>query len=268
MSVRRYAGAPDRPRRTRWAIAAVVAVLGLGGLIVAAPSRVPGKVPPRAEHSPVLRTSAPRPAESPRATREEAVKTAVRAVYDLALPALTDASLFERSLSRMSADGREAALRTAFQGDDKLRADLASGILRSAPLGYRIEQFDGRAAAVSVWIVSLAAGPRVPTQASWRRLTFDMKWERDRWMVSGGAGGPAPSPSSSGQAAVLEASTYRELTACAVAQEHSHSRPSCRSLRRPRRSRRRSSRTHWTWSPDTAITSRRSQRRTVVPPQR
>jgi hypothetical protein len=64
---------------------------------------------------------------------------------------------------------------------------------------------------VSIWIVSLAAGPRLPTQASWRRITFDVQWEHGRWMVSGGAGGPAPSPSSTGPAAVLEASTYRAL---------------------------------------------------------
>lgn len=211
MSVRRYAVAPQRPRRTRWLIAAVIAVVGLGVLIVAAPSRVPETATPRADHSPAPAPPTSRPAAQPKASRREAVETAVRAVYDLALPALTDASLFERSLSRMSARGREAALRTAFQGDAKLRSGLVNGVLRSAPLGYRIEQFDGRAAAVSIWIVSLAAGPSVPTQASWRRLTFDLQWEQGRWMVSGGAGGPAPSPSSTGQAAILEASTYREL---------------------------------------------------------
>jgi hypothetical protein len=211
MSVRRHAAAPDLPRRTRRAIAALVAVLGLGLLIVAALSLAPRNEPRQVTSGSVARIRPRAPAQPATGTRQSAVKTAVSAVYELALPALTDPSHFEHSVERMSAAGHETALTTAFGGDEKLRASLAGGVVRSAPLGYRIEQFDGRAAAVSIWIVSLAAGPRVATQASWRRLTFDLQWERGRWRVTGGAGGAAPSPSSTGQAAVLEASTYREL---------------------------------------------------------
>ena len=99
MSVRRHAAAPDLPRRTRWAIAAVVAVLGLSAAdrrcIVSCSTE--GAAPDETADS-VARIRPRTPAQPPKATRQGAVKTAVSAVYELALPALTDPSRFEHSV--------------------------------------------------------------------------------------------------------------------------------------------------------------------------
>lgn len=157
--------------------------------------------------------SVPRSAEKrPAPTRRAAIEAAVAALYSLAVPALTDTDRFERSVRKMAASGREPSVQSAFAArGEELRGMLAGSVVRAAPLGYRLEHFDGRAAAVSIWTVTLAAGPRLRPRSSWRRLTIDLVWERGGWKVTGGAGGAAPSPSSSARVAIAEAGSYREL---------------------------------------------------------
>jgi hypothetical protein len=215
VSLRRYAAAPAHrhAKRTPWLILAIVTALGAAVLALAGPSIAP-KEARRATDRPVTALpSAPRLAEQrPSATRRGAIEAAVAALRALAVPALTDRRGFERSLRRIVADGREGSVRSAFGVQDEgLRERLTGSVVRAAPLGYRLEHFDGRAAAVSIWTVTLAAGPRLRPRSSWRRITVDLVWERGEWKIAGGAGGAAPSPSSAGRAVVAEAGSYREL---------------------------------------------------------
>jgi hypothetical protein len=141
------------------------------------------------------------------------VDAAVATLYELALPALSNAASFERGVRRLAASGRSAEVRRAFGlAAREARASLAGGVVRAAPLGYRVEHFDGRVASVAIWVVTLAAGRRLEPRSTWRRMTVDLVWESDRWKVTGGVGGPGPSPSSAARALLAEAASYRTLS--------------------------------------------------------
>ena len=215
MSLSRYAAAPAQRRGSRapWLIFAIVAAIALVALVLAGL-----RIAPTETGSPVARpagTSPPGPqlaGKRPSPTRKAAIEAAVAALSSLAVPALTEPRRFERSVRRMAARGHEPSVRSAFgAGDKELREMLTGSVVRAAPLGYRVEHFDRRAAAVSIWTVTLATGRHLRPRASWRRVTIDLIWQRGRWLVTGGAGGEAPSPSSSGRAVIAEAGTYSEL---------------------------------------------------------
>lgn len=214
MSLRSYAAAPaKRSRRAPWLVVAVVVALGILALVVLGLALVPtqtrgpaaGRVVPSPTHTQLAATP-------PSPTRRAAIEAAVTALYSLAVPALTDTARFERSVGSLAARGREESVRRAFgAGNGDMRATLTDGMVRAAPLGYRVEEFDRHTASVSIWTVTLAVGRRLPPRASWRRLTIDLVWERGRWQVTGGAGGAAPSPSSSAGSVIAEEGTYAEL---------------------------------------------------------
>ena len=98
-------------------------------------------------------------------------------------------------------------------GAKEVRALVAgsAGVLRAAPMGYRIDDFDARSADVTVWMVAIAGGSRLEPTAQWRLLTLELAWTPSGWRVTGGSGASGPSPQSPLPLLVAEASTFKEL---------------------------------------------------------
>jgi hypothetical protein len=125
-----------------------------------------------------------------------------------------DPAIFGSRLARVAAPGATNRLKQSFgAGAAEVRALLGTGqgVLRAAPLGYRLDSFSGTRAAVSVWMVALAGGERLEPVAQWRVLTLDLTWIRGRWLVAAGRGGPGPSPLSQLPVLAAEASTFKEV---------------------------------------------------------
>ena len=83
-------------------------------------------------------------------------------------------------------------------GAEQVRALVKGplGVLRAAPIGYRIDSYDGTRSEVTVWMVALAGGPLLKPVAQWRLLTIELEWTPQGWRVSGGHGAGGPSPDS------------------------------------------------------------------------
>ena len=68
-------------------------------------------------------------------------------------------------------------------------------VLRSIPVGYRVERFSPDEAAVSVWYVGIVgSGATVEPQQSWRTQKVSLVWERGAWRVASFASAPGPTP--------------------------------------------------------------------------
>ena len=68
-------------------------------------------------------------------------------------------------------------------------------ILRSAPVGYRVERFTPPLAVVAVWDVGIVgSGANVDPQASWRTEQVTLLWDGRTWKAAGfrSASGPTP----------------------------------------------------------------------------
>lgn len=68
-------------------------------------------------------------------------------------------------------------------------------LLRSVPVGYRVERFSPNEATVSVWYVGIVgSGATVEPQQSWRTQTVSLVWEHRAWKVASFASVPGPTP--------------------------------------------------------------------------
>jgi hypothetical protein len=80
----------------------------------------------------------------------------------------------------------------------KLGADTAPRpviVLRSVPVGYRIEQFTTTKATVAVWYVGIVgSGATVQPQQSWRTQIVSLVWEDGAWKVSAFESSSGPTP--------------------------------------------------------------------------
>ncbi len=148
----------------------------------------------------------PDPAGAPRPssrTQAAAVEAAVRSITafdgDVLLDPVRAATVVTRiaslaSRSRLIAAFTEASIQTRA----KLGADTAPRpviVLRSVPVGYRIDRFSPDEATVAVWYVGIvASGATVDPQQSWRTQIVALVWERGAWRVSSFESSSGPTP--------------------------------------------------------------------------
>ncbi len=202
--------------RSRWiafALAgAVLLVLGaaLGrrsGAEDAAPTRVVTVTAP-AEAS-GRRTAAPVEQEgsgirlTQQRTRLGAVSAATTYVGALDGSVILDPASVRRTVAAMaSARGRDGLVRAYGQAAAQLREQLGVGtapepvvLVRSAPVGYRVDEFTPRSATISVWRVGIVgSGATVEPQQSWRTETASLVWEKGAWKVASLRSEPGPTP--------------------------------------------------------------------------
>ena len=194
-----------RPRRTgRWLVAAIVAI-GLVALLVRA-------LGGSGDQPPSPRVVTPSPTAMP--DRRSAAGAGVRYAQELAVAGVRRPAVYGRRLRQIAAPGAVGRVRAAFaSGAEEVRALVGGelGLLRAAPIGYRIDSFDARWAKVTIWLVALAGGPALEPSAQWRLLTLDLRWTAAGWRVAGGSGARGHSPRSPLRRLVAEASSFEEL---------------------------------------------------------
>jgi hypothetical protein len=92
----------------------------------------------------------------------------------------------------------EAFGRASAQTRAKLGADAVPKpviVLRSVPIGYRVEHFSKREATVAVWYVGIVgSGATVDPQQSWQTQIVSLVWEQRAWRVSSFESSPGPTP--------------------------------------------------------------------------
>ena len=68
-------------------------------------------------------------------------------------------------------------------------------VLRSVPVGYRVERYSSAEATIAVWYVGIVgSGATVQPQQSWRTQVVSLVWEAGAWKVSSFASSPGPTP--------------------------------------------------------------------------
>jgi hypothetical protein len=147
--------------------------------------------------------SSPPPSPSPVPTRAGAVTAAARSITAFDGGVLLDPKRLRSVVARIASTESRAELTTAFEeASVQTRTKLGAGtapapviVLRSVPVGYRIEQFSSSAATVAVWYVGIVgSGATVQPQQSWRTQVVSLVWENGAWKVNSfrSSGGPTP----------------------------------------------------------------------------
>lgn len=190
----------DRPRRSR----ALVLFGCLGPLVIGATL---GRSLPRGDEpivasppAPPMVAAAPRTAaRSPAAvqgfarTVDGAAAAAGSYLVALGGEAILDRPRLEATINRIAASDARQELSSAYAtvaGDLRRRFGLDGQpkpvvILRSVPLGYRIDSFTADRALVSIWDLGVVgSGASVDPQASWRTQTITLVWEDGTWKAS------------------------------------------------------------------------------------
>jgi hypothetical protein len=221
-----YAGAHGRSTRRYASLVGALAVAGALGVVLGLhlghrPVRVVevphAQVEPSATSAPPTITNSigdPGPssvvagvpvgyAHSP----EGAASAAANYLGALAGPQLLDPPAYDALLRRMTTtEGYAELKRQADAGRPQALQTLGVGtspapqlIVRSAPLGYRIDTYSPDEATVSIWSVGLVGSSTTrPPDASWSTTTITLDWSGD-WRMSGyrTTSGPVPPDSAS-----------------------------------------------------------------------
>ena len=141
------------------------------------------------------------PAAAP--TRTGAVTAAARSITAFDGDVLLDAQRLHAVVSRIASQGSRASLIAAFdQASAQTRAKLGADtvprpviVLRSVPIGYRVESYSAREATIAVWYVGVVgSGATVEPQQSWRTQVVSLVWERGAWKVASFESSPGPTP--------------------------------------------------------------------------
>ncbi len=149
------------------------------------------------------------PAGYPR-TPEGAVAAATAYVAALGGPAILDPAAVRTTLTAIaSSESREGLIRAYELAAAQARKRLGAGtafdptvVLRTAPVGYRVDGFQRRGATVSVWRVGIVgSGATVEPRQSWRTETLSLVWEDGSWKVDAVRSTPGPTPPLAGPAA-------------------------------------------------------------------
>lgn len=137
-----------------------------------------------------------------------AASAAVNYLDALAAPQLLDPPVYDVLLRRMTTeDGFAQLKRQADAGRPQALQNLGVGgspapqlIVRSAPLGYRVDAYSPAQATISIWSVGVVGSSTTrPPDASWSTTTITVDWQHGDWRMSGyrTAAGPVPPDSAS-----------------------------------------------------------------------
>ncbi len=137
-----------------------------------------------------------------------AASAAVNYLGALAGPQLLDPSAYDALLRRMATGGGYSHLKSqADAGRPQALQNLGVGsspapqlIVRSAPLGYRIDSYSPAHGSISVWSVGVVGSSTTrPPDASWSTTTITLEWQGGDWRMSGYRtnAGPVPPDSAS-----------------------------------------------------------------------
>ena len=116
---------------------------------------------------------------------------------------LLDPQRLRTVVERIAAPSARADLVSEFeQASVQTRSELGVGaaprpvvVLRSAPVGYRIETYSPTRAQVAVWYVGIVgSGATVAPQQSWRTQIVSLVWENGAWKVTRFQSSPGPTP--------------------------------------------------------------------------
>ena len=136
-------------------------------------------------------------------TRPGAVTAAAHAVTAFDGDVLLEPARLRSVVTRIASRGSRLQLIAAFaeasaQTRAKLGADTAPRpviVLRSVPVGYRVERYSSAEATIAVWYVGIVgSGATVQPQQSWRTQLVSLVWEAGAWKVSSFASSPGPTP--------------------------------------------------------------------------
>lgn len=195
------------PRGRGLVPASALAALTLLAVGIVIGSRIaPGHQPvAKGAASPVVpRTDPTRPTAVPAPrTRRGAVTAAARAVTAFDGDVLLEPARLRTVVSRIASRGSRLELIAAFaeasvQTRAKLGADTVPRpviVLRSVPVGYRVERYSSAEVTIAVWYVGIVgSGATVEPQQSWRTQVVSLIWEAGAWKVSSFASSPGPTP--------------------------------------------------------------------------
>jgi hypothetical protein len=198
----------QEPRGRGLVLGSAVAVLALLAIGIA----IGRHIPPARHPSVATRAASPNvpradPIQSRVASaarpRQGAVTAAARAVTAFDGDVLLEPARLRAVVTRIASRGSHRQLTDAFaeasaQTRAKLGADTVPQpviVLRSVPVGYRIERYSSAAATIAVWYVGIVgSGATIPPQQSWRTQRVSLVWEAGAWKVSSFASSPGPTP--------------------------------------------------------------------------
>jgi hypothetical protein len=136
-------------------------------------------------------------------TRASAVDAAARSITAFDGNVLLRPQRLRAVVARMASAESRAQLIAAFdQASAQTRTKLGAGtvpapviVLRSIPVGYRVERFSTSNATVAVWYVGIVgSGATVQPQQSWRTQVVSLAWEGGTWKVSSFRSSEGPTP--------------------------------------------------------------------------
>jgi|GEM_PF-1046824 len=200
-----------RERRSQsLVLACIVAALALLAIGMAIGSRIAPQesTPPAATTSspadvgersaPGRRTHAPTTR-----TRAGAVAAAARSITEFDGDVLLEPARLRAVVERIASAASRAQLIEAFnQAGVQTRAMLGADtvprpviVLRSVPVGYRVERFSTNEATVAVWYVGIVgSGATIEPQQSWRTQVVRLVWEAGAWKVRSFEASAGPTP--------------------------------------------------------------------------
>ena len=196
-------------RGSRRILALVLAALVLLALGIAVGRRIasPRESSPHVVDGTLLpgtsRTLSPRSRAVLMPTRAGAVKAAARSITAFDGDILLEPVRLRAVVARIASAASRARLVEAFdQASVQTRAKLGADtvprpaiVLRSIPIGYRVERYSAAAATIAVWYVGIVgSGATVQPQQSWRTQIVTLVWEGGAWKVRSfeSAAGPTP----------------------------------------------------------------------------
>jgi hypothetical protein len=223
-------------RRALAFAAAALALIGIGigiGIHIASP---PKAAAPRAMTTIAVTTTnaapSPRPLPSPAPTRAGAVVAAAHSITAFDGDVLLHPTRLRAVVARIASTESRAELTAAFdEASAQTRAKLGAGtapapviVLRSVPVGYRIERFSNSGATVAVWYVGIVgSGATVRPQQSWRTQVVSLVWENGAWKVNSFHSSAGPTPPLS--TAEVPGSTGELFAVIPRFQEFAHAEP-------------------------------------------
>jgi hypothetical protein len=185
-----------------------MALIGIGvaiGSRIAAPRE---STPPSTNTTPVTtaneRPAASRPTLAQKMpTRERAIAAAAQSITAFDGKVLLEPARLHAVVEHIaSAGSRSRLIETFDQASVQTRASLGADtvphpviVLRSVPIGYRVEQFSSNRATVAIWYVGIVgSGATVQPQQSWRTQVVSLMWEHGAWKVSSYESSSGPTP--------------------------------------------------------------------------